>query len=45
MGIQFFVDIVGHATDKHVISCLEELKGKTTFLKILGSYPKMEGIL
>lgn len=41
----FFVDIMGHITDKQVKSCLEELKGKTTFLKILGSYPKMEGIL
>jgi chorismate mutase / prephenate dehydratase len=39
----FFVDMIGHITDKQVKSCLEELKKKTTFLKILGSYPKNEG--
>jgi chorismate mutase/prephenate dehydratase len=39
----FFVDIIGHITDKQVKSCLQELKKKTTFLKILGSYPKNEG--
>jgi len=41
----FFVDMIGHITDKQVNSCLEELKKKTTFLKILGSYPKNEGRL
>jgi chorismate mutase/prephenate dehydratase len=41
----FFVDMIGHAGDKHVKSCLQELKKKTTFLKILGSYPKSEGAL
>jgi chorismate mutase/prephenate dehydratase len=41
----FFVDMIGHMTDKHVQSCLKELKKKTTFLKILGSYPKSEGVL
>ncbi|MCE5210086.1 MAG: prephenate dehydratase [Deltaproteobacteria bacterium] len=41
----FFVDMIGHVTDKHVKSCLRELKKKTTFLKILGSYPKSEGTL
>ena len=41
----FFVDMIGHVTDKHVKSCLQELKKRTTFLKILGSYPKSEGTL
>ena len=41
----FFVDMIGHVTDRHVKSCLQELKKKTTFLKILGSYPKNEGSL
>lgn len=41
----FFVDMIGHMTDKHVRSCLQELKKKTTFLKVLGSYPKSEGAL
>ncbi len=41
----FFVDLIGHVTDGHVKSCLRELKKKTTFMKILGSYPKSEGAL
>jgi chorismate mutase/prephenate dehydratase len=41
----FFVDMIGHITDKQVKGCLQELKAKTTFLKILGSYPKAEGNL
>jgi len=41
----FFVDMIGHIKDKQVKSCLQELKKKTTFLKILGSYPKNEGRL
>ncbi len=36
----FFVDIIGHRQDRAVRNCLEELKDKTVFLKILGSYPK-----
>lgn len=39
----FFVDIDGHVDKMEVKSCLEELKDKTTFLKILGAYPKAEG--
>ena len=39
----FFVDIVGHIADEEVIHCLQELKKKTTLLKILGSYPRAEG--
>ncbi|MGA2526442.1 MAG: prephenate dehydratase [Smithellaceae bacterium] len=39
----FFVDMLGHIKDKPIKSCLQELKEKTTFLKILGSYPKAEG--
>jgi len=35
--------MLGHIKDKQVKSCLQELKEKTTFLKILGSYPKAEG--
>ncbi len=41
----FFVDIVGHVAEKKVKNCLEELQEKTTFLKILGSYPRAEGPL
>jgi|YelNatPaOPRAMG01_1025707.scaffolds.fasta_scaffold27688_2 chorismate mutase/prephenate dehydratase len=41
----FFVDLCGHERDRQVKSSLQELKKKTTFLKILGSYPKSEGSL
>lgn len=36
----FFVDMIGHLHDKPVQDCLKELKDKTIYLKILGSYPK-----
>jgi chorismate mutase/prephenate dehydratase len=36
----FFVDFVGHTHEKAVKSCLAELKEKTVYLKILGSYPR-----
>ena len=41
----FFVDMIGHSTDKPVQSCLNELEKKTTLMKMLGSYPKSEGAL
>lgn len=40
---QFFVDLTGHVNDRDIQSCLAELKEKTIFLKILGSYPRAEG--
>jgi len=36
----FFVDMIGHQRDRAVKSCLAELKDKTVYLKILGSYPQ-----
>lgn len=39
----FFVDIDGHILEPDVKSCLNELKDKTTFLRIMGSYPRGEG--
>jgi prephenate dehydrogenase len=36
----FFLDFEGHIDDKKIISALEELEKQTTFLKIIGSYPK-----
>jgi len=41
----FFVDMIGHVHERQVRNCLQELRKKTTFLKILGSYPKSEGSL
>ena len=38
----FFVDFAGHIEDKEIKQCMADLKAKTTFLKILGSYPKGE---
>ncbi|OGB88514.1 hypothetical protein A3J44_01230 [candidate division WOR-1 bacterium RIFCSPHIGHO2_02_FULL_45_12] len=36
----FFVDLEGHRGDAVVARALKEIKGKTAFFKILGSYPK-----
>jgi chorismate mutase/prephenate dehydratase len=36
----FLVDFEGHLKDKKVSLALDELKTKTTFLKVIGSYPK-----
>lgn len=36
----FYVDFEGHMDDQRCKEALEELKSKTTFLKVLGSYPK-----
>ena len=36
----FFVDVAGHVLDEDINSCLDDLRRKTSFLKILGSYPR-----
>jgi chorismate mutase/prephenate dehydratase len=36
----FFVDIVGHAEDRHVAKALDELKKRSSLFRILGSYPR-----
>ncbi len=38
----FFVDLAGHVDDEEIRHCMEGLRKKTTFLKILGSYPRGE---
>jgi chorismate mutase/prephenate dehydratase len=38
----FFVDLLGHISDKAVQEALEELKESCIFLKVLGSYPKAD---
>jgi chorismate mutase/prephenate dehydratase len=35
----FFVDFIGHQTDKKVQKALAELRRKCAYLKVLGSYP------
>jgi prephenate dehydratase len=38
----FFVDFSGHADDPEIRRCMKAVRGKTNFLKILGSYPRGE---
>ena len=38
----FFVDFTGHVQDATVARCLEEMKKRTAFLKVSGSYPRGE---
>jgi len=38
----FFVDLLGHISDKKVQKALDELKENCVFLKVLGSYPKAD---
>ncbi|WP_373017271.1 prephenate dehydratase [Thiomicrorhabdus sp.] len=35
----FFIDILGHQADENVGQALEEVKAKSSFFKLLGSYP------
>ena len=35
----FFVELSGHATDRALVSAFEEVRQKTRFFKVLGSYP------
>jgi chorismate mutase/prephenate dehydratase len=34
----FFVEVVGHPTDRNVVAALEEIRRSTKFFKVLGSY-------
>jgi chorismate mutase/prephenate dehydratase len=38
----FFIDLEGHTNDKNIKRAIDEVKGISQFLKILGSYPKSE---
>jgi chorismate mutase/prephenate dehydratase len=40
----FFVDLAGHAKDEGIRECLKDLEKKTAHLKVLGSYPRGEGV-
>jgi chorismate mutase/prephenate dehydratase len=35
----FFIEVVGHATDRQLVSAFEEVKRLTKFFRVLGSYP------
>jgi len=36
----FFIDFEGHKDDEKVKNVLKEVEDSTTYLKLLGSYPK-----
>jgi chorismate mutase/prephenate dehydratase len=36
---QFYAEVSGHVTDRPVVTALEEIKRKTRFVKVLGSFP------
>jgi chorismate mutase/prephenate dehydratase len=36
----FFIDIDGHANDKHVADALKALKERASLFRVLGSYPR-----
>lgn len=38
----FFIDFLGHISDKNVKATLSEVEKSSNFIKILGSYPKAE---
>ena len=38
----FFADFAGHIAEEKTQECLAELKNRTAFLKVLGSYPRGE---
>jgi len=40
----FFVDFHGYVRDKVCREALRDLQGKTTFVKVLGSYPRASSI-
>ena len=35
----FYVEVTGHVTDRAVVTALQEIKGETKLLKVLGSFP------
>lgn len=39
----FFLDLEGHRQEGHIAKCLREMEGRTSWIKLLGSYPKGEG--
>lgn len=39
----FFLDVKGHAEEENVKESLKQVRSKTLWLKILGSYPKIRG--
>ena len=40
----FLIDLEGHRQDNLIVSVLEQVQAKTSFFKIMGSYPKYEAL-
>jgi chorismate mutase/prephenate dehydratase len=38
-GYVFFVEVIGHATDRTLVTAFEEVRRSAKFFKVLGSYP------
>jgi chorismate mutase / prephenate dehydratase len=38
----FFADLEGHCDDEPIVKALDHLRNQTTFLKLLGSYPRKD---
>jgi chorismate mutase / prephenate dehydratase len=41
----FFADAEGHEEDEKIRACLKDLESATTFIRILGAYPRSRGVL
>ena len=39
----FFADVQGHQKDASMLAALDELRGHTVSVKIMGSYPEASG--
>lgn len=35
----FYIDVVGHATDRSIVAALDDIRKHTKFFKVIGSYP------
>jgi len=35
----FYIDVVGHATDRSIVAALDDIRKNTRFFKVIGSYP------
>ena len=38
-GYLFFVEVMGHATDRNLVTAFEDVRKMAKFFKVLGSYP------
>ncbi len=41
-GYHFFVDFLGHYQDTHIIPILKKMRRQVSYVKLLGSYPRLD---